>query len=277
MINENNIKEYEARLYDEEKSKNTITKYIRDVKAFLTWCEGRVMDKATVLDYKTFLCSTYSPKSVNSILSSLNNYFMYIERPELKVKILKIQRKIFTEQSRELTKNDYRTLLCTAKNKKDKRLYCLIQTIGSTGMRVSELEYVTVDAVRSGIVTINCKGKLRQILLPADLCRLLKKYIVEKGIKKGSVFISKNGKPLDRIAVWRMLKSICDEAGVQKEKVFPHNLRHLFARTFYTLYNDIVGLADILGHSNINTTRIYTAESGAEYSHRITQMGLLLC
>lgn len=230
-----------------------------------------------MLAYKKELFENYMPASVNSILSSLNALFMYMNWYDLKVKTLKIQRRIFADKEKELTKAEYERLLTAAKNKKNERLYYLMQTIGSTGLRISELKYVTCEAVNAGQATINCKGKIRQVFLPKQLCKMLKTYIKQQHIKSGSVFITKSGKPLDRSTVWKMLKGLCESANVARSKVFPHNFRHLFAKTFYSLQKDIVRLADILGHSSIETTRIYTMESGTEHIKLIQKLGLLRC
>ncbi len=269
------VKGFEQYLYEEEKSDNTIEKYMRDIRFFREWLGGKGVDKSAVLAYKKELCERFLPASVNSILSSLNSLFMYMNWYDLKVKTLKIQRRIFADKEKELTKAEYERLLSAAKNKKNERLYYLMQTIGSTGIRISELKYITVEAIKTGQVTINCKGKIRQVFLPKQLCKMLKKYIKKQNIKIGSVFITKNGKPLDRSTVWKMLKSLCEIADVPKSKVFPHNFRHLFAKTFYSIQKDIVRLADILGHSSINTTRIYTIESGDIHKKQLQKLGLL--
>ena len=211
------------------------------------------------------------------MLSSINAFFVFMGWYDLKVKTLKIQRRIFADKSKELSKAEYELLLIAAKDKKNERLYYLMQTIASTGLRVSEIKYVTCEAVRQGQAVINCKGKIRQIFLPKKLCQMLKKYIKSRNIKSGSVFITRSGKPLDRCAIWKMLKDLCESAGVSKDKVFPHNFRHLFARTFYSLQKDIVRLADILGHSSVETTRIYTMESGTEHIKQLQKLGLLRC
>ena len=211
------------------------------------------------------------------MLSSINAFFIFMGWYDLKVKTLKIQRRIFADKSKELSKTEYERLLAAAKNKNNERLYYLMQTIASTGLRVSEIKYVTCEAVRQGQAVINCKGKIRQIFLPKKLCQMLKEYIKSRNIKSGAVFVSKNSRPLDRSNIWKMLKDLCKSAGVSKDKVFPHNFRHLFARTFYSLQKDIVRLADILGHSNIETTRIYTMESGTEHIKQLQKLGLLRC
>ncbi len=271
------ITEFKTYLAEEEKSDATMDKYIRDVTTFMNWLKNDELTKIKVLEYKKEIIENYAPSSVNSILSSLNSFFDYNEWHECKVKTLKIQRQIFANKNKELTKSEYERLLKAALNKKNKRLYYLMQTICSSGLRVSELKYVDINAVKTGQALINCKGKMRVVILPKELCRMLKGYIKEQGITSGSVFVSKNGKPLDRSNIWKMLKALCNCAGVSKDKVFPHNLRHLFARTYYSLEKDIVRLADILGHSSINTTRIYTMESGAVHRRHIEKLGLLRC
>lgn len=271
------IQKFKNYLYEEEKSDNTIEKYIRDVTAFMVWLCGAELTKAMVLEYKKSLNDTYAPASINSMLSSLNTFFDFCDWHDLKVKTLKIQRQIFADKEKELTKAEYERLLKAAKDKKNERLYYLMQTICSTGIRISELSAISVEAIKSGQVTINCKGKLRKVFLPKKLCKMLKVYIKEQNIQSGAVFVSRTGKPLDRSHIWKMLKSLCESAGVSKDKVFPHNFRHLFARTYYSLQKDIVRLADILGHSSVNTTRLYTMESGVIHTMQIEKLGLLLC
>ena len=269
------INEYKKYLEIEEKSIATIEKYIRDINAFVEWSSGLEISKTLVLQYKNSLVEKYAPASVNSVLSSLNGYFNYIERYELKVKNLKVQRQIFCKSEKELTKNEYERLLKTAQNKKNERLYLIMQTICATGIRVSELKYIDVKAVMMGQAQVKLKGKIRVVLLSKELCSLLKRYIKEKKISSGSVFITRKGKPVDRHSIWKSMKQLCESAGVSKDKVFPHNLRHLFARTYYSLQKDIVRLADILGHSNVNTTRIYTIENGDTHRRQIQKMGLV--
>lgn len=271
------IKNFENYLYEEERSKNTRRKYIRDIRAFYEYVGSEELKKSDILEYKKYLCEKYLPVSVNSILSSLNALFMFMGRYDLKMKALKIQRRIFADKSKELTKSEYERLLSTAKHKKNDRLYYLMQTICATGIRISELRFITVSAVRFGKAEINCKGKLRTIFLPKSLCKILKSYIMKNNIKEGSVFVTKSGKPIDRSNVWSDMKKICASAGVSSEKVFPHNLRHLFARTYYSLKKDIVRLADVLGHTNIETTRIYTMETGLIHKKHMEKLGLVLC
>ncbi len=271
------IQKFKEYLIDEEKSSYTLEKYIRDITAFVEWCKETELNKSVVLEYKQEIIEKYAPASVNSILSSLNSFFAYNEWYDLKVKALKIQRQIFASKDKELTKAEYERLLVAAKQKKNQRLYYLMQTICATGIRVSELKAITVSAVKSGQASINCKGKMRIVILPKQLCKMLKDYIKQNNIKSGSVFVSKNGKPLDRSNIWSDMKKLCESAGVSKDKVFPHNLRHLFARTYYSIQKDVVRLADILGHSNVNTTRIYTMETGEIHRKQIQRLGLLIC
>ena len=274
MCTVNLFKEY---LFEEEKSMNTIEKYTRDCLVLIKWLDGRKVTKAVLVEYKAWLCTVHAPSSVNSMISSVNTLFAFLGRCDLKIKTLKIQRKVFCESEKVLTKAEYERLLKRAQEKNDLRLYFLMQTIACTGIRISELEYVTLEALKKGVATIHCKGKIRQVLLPSGLCRALLSYAKKEKIKNGCVFVSKNGKPLDRSNIWKMLKKICHGTGVLKSKVFPHNFRHLFARTFYSVQKDIVHLADILGHSNINTTRIYTAESKESHAKQLQQLGLLIC
>lgn len=273
----NEIGRFKEFLMQEEKSLATVKKYIYDTESFVIWLEGRAVDKQAVLQYKGELMERYAPASVNSILSALNMFFEFLGLYECKVKILKIQRQIFANRDKELSKQEYEKLLKEAEKKHNKKLNLIMQTICSTGIRVSELNYITVQAVRNEKAVINCKGKMRVVILPKQLCKMLEKYIKEQKIETGNVFITKTGKPMDRSNIWKLMKSLCDKAGVSKEKVFPHNLRHLFARTYYSLQKDIVRLADILGHSSINTTRIYTMESGEVHRIHIQKLGLLRC
>lgn len=271
------IRKFKNHLIDEEKSKATLEKYIRDIYTFVDWLEHSQPCKSKVLEYKEHLMNNYAPASVNSIISSLNSFFEYIGEHSLKIKTLKIQRRIFIRKERELSKKEYERLLSAAKLKGNYKLFLIMQTICAIGIRVSELQFITVEAVKRGQAVINLKGKMRMIILPHDLCRILKKYCANQKISSGSIFITKNGKPLDRTSIWKLMKSLCEDANVDKEKVFPHNLRHLFARTYYSLEKDIARLADILGHSSVDTTRIYTMESGDIHRRQIQRLGLLRC
>ncbi len=268
------FKEY---LIDEEKSSATLEKYIRDITAFMMWLGEQELDKTAVLKYKEYLSSVYAPASVNSILSSLNSFFSYNKWYSLKVKTLKLQKQIFASTEKELTKEEYNRLLSAAQKKGNEKLYFLMQTICATGIRVSELRFITLESLRNKRAYINLKGKMRVVILPDKLCKMLRVYAKGQKITSGPIFVSRNGKPLDRSNIWKLMKALCKSANVAKEKVFPHNLRHLFARTFYTLEKDIVRLADILGHSSINTTRIYTMETGETHRKQIQKLGLLRC
>ena len=262
-------------LINDEKAAATVNKYTRDVEIFTEWLGERGLDKSAVLDYKAAVITQYAPTSVNAMISSLNCFFTFCEWYELRVKAIKIQRQIFTQQEKELTKAEYLRLLSAARQKKNERLYLVMQTICSTGIRISELRFVTVTATERGRMEIQCKGKRRTVFMPKQLCGMLKKYIKERKIKNGAVFITKNGTPIDRSNVWAEMKNLCEAARVSKTKVFPHNLRHLFARVYYNLQKDIVRLADILGHSSVNTTRIYTMESGEVHCRQIQRLGLV--
>ncbi|MBE7011546.1 MAG: integrase [Ruminococcaceae bacterium] len=269
------IEKFKHYLIEEEKSSATLEKYMRDVTVFFVWLAGSELNKIAVLRYKEQLKLKYAPSSVNSVLSSLNSFFEYNEWHGLKVKMLKIQKQLFAERSKALSKSEYERLLIAAKDKKNERLYYLMQTICSSGIRVSELSSITVEAVKARRATINCKGKMRVVILPKDLCKLLSEYAKGQKITSGPVFVTRTGKPLDRSTIWKMMKALCESAGVDRDKVFPHNLRHLFARTYYSIQKDIVRLADILGHSSVNTTRIYTMETGDVHRRQIQKLGLL--
>lgn len=271
------IKKFREYLTDEEKAQATLEKYIRDVTAFAAWLGAEPLSKARVLEYKEYIIAKYAPASVNSMLSSLNVFFDFIEEHGLKVKSLKIHKQIFAKDEKELTKAEYARLLKAAKSKGNRKLFLLMQTICATGIRVSELRYIDIAALGCGRAEVNMKGKLRVIIIPDKLCRVLKKYAGEQRITSGSIFITKTGRPLDRTSIWKLMKSLCTDAGVDKNKVFPHNLRHLFARTFYSVEKDIVRLADILGHSSVNTTRIYTMGTWEICRRQVQRLGLLRC
>lgn len=271
------IEGFKSFLVNEEKSDSTVEKYIRDLIFFLNWVHSQPLEKSLVLEYKQYLVDNYAPASVNSMISSLNSFFDYMSWYDLKVKTLKIQRQIFVDDSKELSKVEYEKLLKVAQSRKNERMYLLMQTICSTGIRVSELKYVTVESLKCRQALINCKGKMRVVILPKQLCKMLETYVKTHNIIKGCVFVTRSGKPLSRSNIWADMKKLCEDAGVSKEKVFPHNLRHLFARTYYTCQKDIVRLADILGHSSVNTTRIYTIETGEIHRKQIQKLGLLKC
>lgn len=256
-------------LISEEKSAATVEKYLRDVRSFAEFLADREVSKEETIAYKEYLTQQYAPASVNSMLVALNGFLRFLGKPDCSVRLLKIQRQIFCREEKELTEPEYQRLVKAAG---DTQLTFILQTICGTGIRISELQSITVEAVRVGKAVVNCKNKTRVIFIPAPLQKILKQYIRKTGLKAGSVFISQNGKPLDRSSVWRQMKRLCKKANVPPEKVYPHNLRHLFARIFYRIKKDIVRLADILGHSSINTTRIYTLETGQRHLNDLTQV-----
>lgn len=270
------IRAYLRTLQEQEHSGATLQKYGHDLNVFRTFAGDRPLSKEIVIAWKVQLVSTYAPASVNSMLAAVNGYLRYFGWGELCVKPLKIQRSMFLEESRELTKAEYVRLVAAAQRKENERLALVIQTICATGIRVSELKFITVEALQTGRAEIRNKGKLRLVFLPGKLRKLLKKYAQRQKKTAGAVFTTRTGKPLDRSNIWRDMKALCESAGVTKKKVFPHNLRHLFARTFYALEKDLNRLADILGHSSINTTRIYTAESGAVHAAQMERLGLVI-
>ena len=275
IITQTIISDYKNYLINEEKSSVTIEKYVRDILAFYDWIHDKELTKIAVLEYKATLIENYAPASVNSILSSLNSFFDYNEWYDLKVKNLKVQRQMFCKSETELSKAEYERLLRAAKDKRNERLYLVMQTICSTGIRVSEIKYITKEAVMNGQAQVKLKGKIRTVFIPKELCKILKKYIAEQKIESGPVFVTRTGKPLDRHSIWKSMKELYEMANVSKEKVFPHNLRHLFARTYYSIQKDIVRLADILGHSSVNTTRVYTIENGEVHRKQLQRLGLV--
>ncbi len=270
------IEKFRNYLREEEKSENTMEKYIRDVTAFSAFCDGTIT-KDTVIAYKQNLIdSGYAVRSINSMLASINSLFSFLGWYELRVKSLKVQQQVFCPEEKEMTKAEYERLCRTAERKQNERLCLILQTICGTGIRVSELQFITVEAVRKGEATVSLKGKTRSIFIVRDLQKKLLRYISEQHIMTGAIFITRTGKPMSRTNIWREMKSLCIEAEVNPEKVFPHNLRHLFARVFYGIEKDIAKLADILGHSSINTTRIYIISTGTEHRQRMEHMRLIL-
>ena len=272
-ITNEQIRFYALHLQEDEKSDATVEKYIRDVTAFAQFLLSRNLTKQEVMEYKKQITDSYAPASVNSMLVSINSFLDYIGCHDYRVKLLKIQRQMFVSEKKELSAQEYRRLLKAARGS---RLELVIQTICETGIRVSELEFITVEAVERGRAVVDCKNKTRVILIPTALRKVLLQYIKKSGITAGSVFVTKTGKPLNRSNIWRDMKALCKRANVDPEKVFPHNLRHLFARTFYSLERDIVRLADLLGHSSINTTRVYTIETGKEHFNCLERMHKVL-
>ena len=277
IINETMLEKYKECLRLEEKSENTMEKYIRDVKAFSSYVNGRTVSKEITIEYKQALLEKgYAVRSINSMIASLNSFFLFIGRTDLIIKTIKEQRQLFCSEDKELSKEEYTRLVSAAKRKGNWRLSLIIQTICGTGIRVSELKYITVEAVERGEAVVLCKGKRRSVFIVKALQTKLLRYIKEQKIKTGSVFVTKTGKPINRTNIWRDMKNLCKEADVNPQKVFPHNLRHLFARVFYGIEKDIAKLADILGHSSINTTRIYIISTGSEHRQRMEGMRLVV-
>ncbi len=275
ILSVQHLNAFQEHLQREEKSAATVEKYLRDVRAFVTFAEGRPITKEVTIAFKKELEERqYAVRSINSMLASLNSMMEFMGWSDCKVKTLRCQRQIYCAVEKELTKTEYMRLLEVSK--KQEQLNLVMQTICGTGIRVSELKYFTVEAVRRGEVSVHCKSKIRTILLPGKLKRLLLDYAREKKIIGGAIFVSRNGNPLNRSNIWAQMKRLCRAAGVNPEKVFPHNLRKLFARTFYGIEKDIAKLADILGHGSIETTRIYIMTTGMEHRRKIERLGLIV-
>ena len=274
-INQKLIVNYKNHLIDEEKSLATITKYIRDIEKFYQYADKKEVTKELVKLYKEELMKSYKPTSINSMLAALNQFFEYNGWLECKIKELKIQKRVFLEESKELSKDEYKRLVNAARKQKNERLYVLLQAICSTGIRVSEHRYITVQALKDGYAQIYNKGKVREIFFSDDLKRILLKYCHKNKIENGAIFVTRSGRPLDRSNIWKAMKDLCDDAKVERSKVYPHNLRHLFAVTYYNLKKDIARSADLLGHSSMDTTRIYTMSSGREFKRYFDQMDLV--
>ena len=270
------ISDFKEHLILEERSMATVEKYIRDVRAFSAFASGAEVTKEVVIEYKKHLQEGYAVWSVNSMLASINSLFAFLGWHELKVKSIKLQKQIYCPEEKELTKAEYTRLCRTAERNHNERLNLILQTICGTGIRVSELQFITVEAVKQGEAVVNCKAKTRSVFIVKELQKKLLRYARSHGIKTGCIFITRTGKPMSRTNIWREMKNLCLEAEVSPTKVFPHNLRHLFARVFYGIEKDIAKLADILGHSSINTTRIYIISTGTEHRKRMENMRLVI-
>ncbi|MDO4541170.1 MAG: tyrosine-type recombinase/integrase [Syntrophomonadaceae bacterium] len=270
------IASYAAHLREEERAAATVHKYVRDLSALLDFLAGRPLTKAALIEWKAQLTADHAPASVNSMLAAANGCLRFLGWQALCVKPLKLQKALFRDEGRELSRDEYIRLVNAARMQGNQRLSLLIQTICATGIRVSELRFITVEAVAAGRAELANKGKRRIVFLPDKLRRLLRDYLHKQKITAGAVFVSRSGKPLDRSNIWRDMKALCESAGVAPGKVFPHNLRHLFAWTFYSLEKDLSRLADILGHASLSTTRIYTAESGAAHRRQMARLGLVV-
>ena len=277
QIDETTMGSFRLYLQERECSAATVTKYLHDVGQLALFCGGREADKATLIAFKQALQARgYAPASINSMLAAVNRYLDFAGHSEWKLRYLKVQRANFIRRERELTQQEYRRMVETARAAGDRRLEMLLQTICATGIRVSEVRAITVESLRAGQAEIRSKGRIRVILLPGKLCGALSKYCRRKGISSGQIFVTGSGRPLDRSNIWKMMKRLAARAKVDAAKVFPHNLRHLFARTYYKAYKDIVRLADILGHASVDTTRIYTCRTGKEQQRQIERLPLLL-
>lgn len=270
------IAAFREHLILEERSAATVEKYVRDVRAFVAYARDDSITKEVVIAYKKYLQENYSTRSVNSMLASINSLFSCLGWDDLKVKQLKLQQQVFRPEEKELTKAEYTRLCRAAEHKRNMRLSLILQTICGTGIRVSELQYITVEAAKRGEAVVHCKAKTRPVFIVRELKQKLLCYAAEQGIKSGVIFVTRSGRPVSRVNVWREMKALCAEADVDPQKVFPHNLRHLFASVFYGIEKDIAKLADILGHSSINTTRIYIISTGSEHRRHMENMRLIL-
>ena len=276
IVTEESISSYCVWLASCEKSEGTVQKYLYYLQQFRNYTRGRNVDRGIVLMWKKYLRGQFAPVTVNGALSAINGYFRFYHWEDCSVRFLKLGSSPFCQESRELSKEEYQRLVEAAMSKGNERLSLPLQTICSSGIRISELAYVTVEAARIGRAEVDCKGRVRTVLLTRQLCTMLLEYAMRRGIMQGAIFITRTGNTLDRSNVWREMKALGAEAGVEKDKIFPHNLRHLFAKTYYEAEKDLAKLADILGHRDVNTTRIYTKESGSRHRMQLEKLGLLV-
>ena len=276
QLTEREFDQFEDYLRHDEREESTIEAYLRSLTRFAEWADGRAVTKELAMEWKTALSeSGYRPISVNAMLAAVNKFFTCMGREDCKVKYLKLQRQMFRKSEKDLSKEEYQRLVQAAHEKGDMRMELILETICPTGIRVGELKYITVEAVRAGVAEIALKGKIRTILLPHRLCRKLQKYAKQQKIASGKIFLTQDGLPVSRQSIWTRMKALCEAAGVERSKVFPHNLRSLFARSFYGSCHDVVRLADVLGHSSIETTRIYLMSTGKEYLRQLDKLGLV--
>ena len=277
LITKGALAEFAEQLHAEGLAVGTIEKYSRDLRVFADWLDGRTVTHERAAAWRDALTEQgYAPVTINSMLAALNAFFRFAGWHDCRVRFLKIQRRVFRDRSRELTEVEYKRLISAARKSGQERLELLLQAIGATGIRVSEVKYLTVEAARCGNAVISLKGKIRTILLPSKLCRMLLNYAKKQKIASGEIFLTGSGRSLSRKQIWAEMKRLCLKAGVEASKVFPHNLRHLFATAFYKSCKDIVKLADVLGHSSIETTRIYLISSGAEHLRRLNKLALII-
>ena len=270
------LSDFARQLQEDERSPATIENYLRHIRAFAAWAGGQAVTKDLATQWKEHLISQYRPGTVNTMLVSLNRFFAFLGWYDCQVKTLRIQRRLFREESKELTREEYQRLIAAAQSTGRVRLMLLMETICSTGIRVSEVKYITVEALKLGKAEISLKGKIRTILLPNKLCRKLLKYAKKQRTASGEVFLTRNGTSLSRKQIWAEMKSVCEKARVAASKVFPHNLRHLFARTFYKVCRDVARLADVLVHSSIDTTRVFLFSTGVEHAATLNRLRLIL-
>ena len=276
QLTEREFDQFEDYLRHDEREESTIEAYLRSLTRFAEWADGRAVTKELAMEWKTALSeSGYRPISVNAMLAAVNKFFTCMGREDCKVKYLKLQRQMFRKSEKDLSKEEYQRLVQAAHEKGDLRMELILETICATGIRVGELKYITVEAVRAGVAEIALKGKIRTILLPRRLCRKLQKYAKQQKIASGKIFLTQDGLPVSRQSIWTRMKALCEAAGVERSKAFPHNLRSLFARSFYGSCHDVVRLADVLGHSSIETTRIYLMSTGKEYLRQLDKLGLV--
>ena len=276
QLTEREFDQFEDYLRHDEREESTIEAYLRSLTRFSEWADGRTITKELAMEWKTALADAgYRPISVNAMLAAVNKFFTCMGREDCKVKYLKLQRQMFRKSEKDLSKEEYQRLVQAAHEKGDLRMELILETICATGIRVGELKYITVEAIRAGVAEIALKGKIRTILLPHRLCRKLQKYARQQKIASGKIFLTQDGLPVSRQYVWTRMKALCEPAGVERTKVFPHNLRSLFARSFYGSCHDVVRLADVLGHSSIETTRIYLMSTGKEYLRQLDKLGLV--
>ena len=276
QLTEREFDQFEDYLRHDEREESTIEAYLRSLTRFAEWADGRAVTKELAMEWKAALAeSGYRPISVNAMLAAVNKFFTCMGREDCKVKYLKLQRQMFRKSEKDLSKEEYQRLVQAAHEKGDLRMELILETICATGIRVGELKYITVEAVRAGVAEIALKGKIRTILLPHRLCRKLQKYAKQQKIASGKLFLTQDGLPVSRQSIWTRMKALCEAAGVERSKVFPHNLRSLFARSFYGSCHDVVRLADVLGHSSIETTRIYLMSTGKEYLRQLDKLGLV--
>ena len=276
MITREALGKFTLMLRERERSPGTIEKYLRDIRAFAAWLGGAEVTRERAAAWRDSLLERgYAPVTVNSMVAAVNQFFAFLGWEDCKVKALKIQRKLFRDDRKELTREEYQRLLDSAHDLGRERLALLLETICATGIRVSEVKYITVEAAQAGRAEISLKGKLRTILLPGKLCRKLKKYARQQKTASGEIFLTRSGRGISRKQIWAEMKAVCRAAGVAESKVFPHNLRHLFARTFYQASRDVVRLADVLGHASVETTRIYLVSTGAEHARQLARLGLI--